>query len=432
MTINPMNRNALLADNPFTKAVRKQVKLKIALVGMPGAGKTYTALTLATQIGGRVALVDSEEESASLFARRFDFDAINFRPPYHPNALINLILAAEAHGYDVLVIDSLSHIWSGKGGMLEIADSVKASSRDKFAGWAKVKPLQHQLVQTILNAKLHIVCTVRGKPMSSDKYVNTEFDTLGMVPDLREEMLFEFDFVGAMGKAHDLHIAKSRVDRLDEVSVVVLPKLAGKRSDAVTYERLAGDLVTWADDGAFGAWLDEDETRYHLEQWHIAYAPDGIDFKAFVAQVLGIAKPCAARYSELATVISPADLEEAVRDHFAAMPDPDPERAPVIEDEAEDDTRDDMIPIGDLTGVNEYARKEFPTGFTAEFWLGSTMGWVTMKVLRTGSSYLLAQRHPKGDKMQLKEASYFVRGGKLLEEKPGPYGIRKYSSAAGD
>ena len=96
----------------FEKATRKKSRLRLALCGAAGSGKTYTALTIAKELGERVAVLDTERGSASKYAGRFSFDVVELSD-YHPRHYVAVIEAAEAGGYDVLVIDSLTHAWSG-------------------------------------------------------------------------------------------------------------------------------------------------------------------------------------------------------------------------------------------------------------------------------------------------------------------------------
>lgn len=119
----------------FTKAVRKAAKLRLALTGPSGSGKTYSALLLAQGLGGKIALIDTERGSASLYSHICEFDALDLDPPYTPERFIEAIAAAEGAGYDTLIIDSATHEWSGIGGCLELANEV---ARAKFKGntWA--------------------------------------------------------------------------------------------------------------------------------------------------------------------------------------------------------------------------------------------------------------------------------------------------------
>ena len=122
----------------FKKAVKHEAKIRLALVGPSGSGKTYTALRVATELcklagnPGRIAVVDTEHGSASKYADIFDFDVVEL-DNYDPRHLIRLIQEAEKAGYFCLVIDSLSHFWSGRGGELEMVDLGKANRKEAAA-----------------------------------------------------------------------------------------------------------------------------------------------------------------------------------------------------------------------------------------------------------------------------------------------------------
>src|SRR5579859_7285769 len=106
-------------SNVFQRAVKRQARARVALCGPTGSGKTWNSLVWAAALGQKVALVDTERNSASLYAPHFEFDVVDFQPPYDPARLVELIKLAQREGYDVLVIDSLSHFWEGEGGTLD-------------------------------------------------------------------------------------------------------------------------------------------------------------------------------------------------------------------------------------------------------------------------------------------------------------------------
>jgi len=108
----------------FAPATRSEAKARVALVGPTGAGKTWTALEWATVLakGGRIAVIDTENGSASLYSDQYKFDTASWPPPYTPLKLVNALEHA-ASEYDVIVIDSLTHFWQGQGGVLEIVGS---------------------------------------------------------------------------------------------------------------------------------------------------------------------------------------------------------------------------------------------------------------------------------------------------------------------
>ena len=130
----------------FKKATKAQAKLRISIFGPSGSGKTYTSLLLAAALGGPVALIDTERGSASKYAGDVaDFDALELTS-YEPAKYIRAIGEAAKERYPVLVIDSLSHAWSGKGGILEQKDA----KGGRFDAWKELTPQQTDLLEAIL------------------------------------------------------------------------------------------------------------------------------------------------------------------------------------------------------------------------------------------------------------------------------------------
>lgn len=208
------------------KAIKHEAKLRLALDGPPGAGKTYTALKFATVLaqGGKIAFIDTERESSKHYANEFEFYPVYMgtdlteRQPYHPQKYIDLIVAAGKAGCNVLVIDSLSHAWSDDGGALDLVNS--STSSNKFAQWKDVTPLQNKLVSAILNFPGHIIVTMRTKVeyvMQEDERGKKVPVKLGMKPIQRDQIEYEFDVVGDMSHDNDVHFDKSRCPELKNV-----------------------------------------------------------------------------------------------------------------------------------------------------------------------------------------------------------------------
>ena len=147
----------------FKKATKTQSRLRLALCGPAGAGKTYTALTVGSELG-KVAVLDTERGSASKYADRFAFDVVELED-YHPKNYVEVSKVAEKAGYQVLIVDSLSHAWSGKGGALDLKDKATARSRsgNSYTAWREITPLHNELVDAILGADLHVIVTMRSK-----------------------------------------------------------------------------------------------------------------------------------------------------------------------------------------------------------------------------------------------------------------------------
>lgn len=199
----------------FTKATRKKAKLRLALTGASGSGKTYSALLLATGLGGRIAVVDTEHDSASLYADEFEFDSLSLTPDYTPERFIDAIESAEKAGYDVLIIDSITHEWQGTGGVLELVDAVaKAKFKgNSWAAWNELTPRHRRFLDKILQSNMHIIATMRSKSETAQQEVNgiKKVVKLGTKTEQREGTDFEFTTV--LDIVHDGHFAVASKDR---------------------------------------------------------------------------------------------------------------------------------------------------------------------------------------------------------------------------
>lgn len=154
----------------FEEAVREKIKLHIGLIGPSGAGKTYTALELATGLadGGEIILIDSESGRGKHYAGRFKYKYCQLTAPFSPERYIEYLNAAYAQKPAVVIVDSASHEWIGKGGVLELKDQLGG----KFQAWEKLTPRHMNFITCITNSPCHVIVTMRGK----DQYVMSEKD----------------------------------------------------------------------------------------------------------------------------------------------------------------------------------------------------------------------------------------------------------------
>jgi hypothetical protein len=234
-----------MTANPFKKATKTQLKARVALAGPTGSGKTYTALEWATVLadGRPIAVVDTEHGSASLYSDRFEFDVLDWPPPYDPTALSATIRQAVDAGYAVVVIDSLSHFWEGEGGTLDIADAAgQRSGGNSFAGWKVATPALRHLVDTMLAADTHVLATMRSKMewvLEEDSRGKKVPRKIGMAPVMRQGIEYEFTLVGDMDLEHRMMVSKSRCSSLADA--VVQP---GRGAEA------AEEFLTWLTSGA--------------------------------------------------------------------------------------------------------------------------------------------------------------------------------------
>lgn len=203
----------------FVKATKKQAKARIAIDGPSGSGKTYTSLIAATALakGGKIAVIDTERGSASLYSEKFDFDVLELNPPFSPEIYHGAIKAAENAGYAVIVIDSLSHAWEGEGGALDMADDAtkRQKTQNSYTAWREVTPIHRAMVDAILQSKCHVVVTMRSKMeyvQEKNSDGRTVINKVGMAPIQRSGMEYEFTIVGDMDLDNTIVISKSRYE----------------------------------------------------------------------------------------------------------------------------------------------------------------------------------------------------------------------------
>lgn len=197
----------------FKKATKAESRARIALVGPGGSGKTWTALEVASLLGKKTAVVDTERGSASKYSDRFQFDVMEL-DSFQPEKYMAAIDDAEGAGYDSLVIDSLSHAWSGKDGILERVDRAGGFTG---GGWKQATPLQNRLVDRILTAKMHVICTMRSKTeyaLEKNAQGKTVPKKVGLAPVQRDGMEYEFDVMLALDVENNISVEKTRCSEL--------------------------------------------------------------------------------------------------------------------------------------------------------------------------------------------------------------------------
>ena len=203
----------------FKKSTKSESKLRVAISGAAGSGKTYSALQIARGIGGPVALIDTERGSASLYADIFDFDVLEIAPPYTPAKYIEAISLAEKNGYNVIIIDSLSHVWAGSGGLLDLHDSIQKSNKggNSFTAWKEITPLFNRLIDTITGSKIHVICTFRAKQEYLVEQNNNRMQVrkVGLNPVIREGTEYEYTVFMELSQEHVAVASKDRTNLFD-------------------------------------------------------------------------------------------------------------------------------------------------------------------------------------------------------------------------
>ena len=195
------------------KAKRHQVKLRLGLSGASGFGKSYSALLLAygiTEDWTKIAVIDTENNSASLYSHLGDFNVVSLNQPYSPERYIEAIKLCEENQMEVIIIDSITHEWQGKGGCLQIHEQLGG----RFQDWAKLTPRHQAFIDAILQSNCHVITTVRKKmdySMDRDSSGKTRVVKHGLKDITREgfsyELTVDFEII------NENHMAKATKDR---------------------------------------------------------------------------------------------------------------------------------------------------------------------------------------------------------------------------
>lgn len=198
----------------FRAAQRSKSKLRLSIIGPSGSGKTYSALLIAFGLGGKVVVIDSENGSADLYSGLGQYDVYTMQPPYEPEKLMTVIKAAESEGYETIIIDSLSHYWSGEGGLLDRHTKIGGNS---YTAWAKVSPVQQRLIECMLSSKCHVIANMRAKQdyVLVDKGGKQVPEKVGLAPVQRDQIEFEFSLVLTLNMDHVATASKDRTELFD-------------------------------------------------------------------------------------------------------------------------------------------------------------------------------------------------------------------------
>lgn len=194
------------------QAERKQAKIKLGLQGPAGSGKTYSSLLIAygmTKDWSKIAVIDTENHSADLYAHLGPFNVLALDKPYAPERYIEAIEICEHAGMQVICLDSISHEWENTGGILDIHGAMMGNS---FTNWAKVTPRHNDFVQKILQSPCHIIATIRSKQdyVLSEKNGKMVPEKVGLKGAVRENTDYELTIVLELDLKHQTTATKDR------------------------------------------------------------------------------------------------------------------------------------------------------------------------------------------------------------------------------
>lgn len=253
------------------KAVRTGQKARVALSGPSGSGKTWTALEAAQALadGQGVLVIDTERGSASLYADEFDFDTIDWSPPYDPRELADVI-AENDQNYGCIVIDSLTHYWEGEGGTRDIVDAAASRARgNSFAGWKEGTPAQNDMVASLLQARCHVIATMRSKTeyvLETDSRGKQVPKKVGMAPIQRAGIEYEFTVTADLDIEHTLLVDKTRCRAL-----------SGRMYKQGHTHEMAATLAEWlasAEPAQLSPRQQLEARKQKMQEWAEGLAPD--------------------------------------------------------------------------------------------------------------------------------------------------------------
>lgn len=231
------------------KAKREQVYAKILIGGASGSGKSYSALTLAKGMSDEIEaktgkkpntiMLSTEGDRSLLYADIFDYDYAELPDPFTPEALIECLADLEEAGYEIIILDSLSAFWSGKGGILQI---VQAMGNNSIQAWSKATPRFNQMMNAIVRANAHIIACVRGKDTwkidKDESSGKTSVQKLAEGLDFRANADYEFMMSFMLDlKSHSASVSKDNT-RLFESLIRPLTEADG------------ASIIKWCSDGA--------------------------------------------------------------------------------------------------------------------------------------------------------------------------------------
>lgn len=228
------------------RATKCRAKLRLGMSGPAGSGKTYSALLIAHGLGGQgntIGLIDTEHGSGDLYADLLPegYDVLQLTPPYTPARYVEAIHALEDAGVQTIIVDSLSHAWTGEGGSLDRHGKIADRSGNSWQAWRQVTPEHNALVEALLQSPCHVIATMRAKT----EYVQEKDERtgrqvvrkIGLAPVMRDGIEYEFTVFMELDSQHLAHVGKDRTRLFD--GMILRPD-----------EQMGRELLAWLDSGA--------------------------------------------------------------------------------------------------------------------------------------------------------------------------------------
>lgn len=242
------------------KAKREKIYVKVALMSPSGGGKTYGSLRLATGMAAeikketgkdaKILFANTEQKRGYYYANEFDYDIVDIDAPHEPEKYVDLIDFAVNEGYDILIIDSSSHEWEGKGGCLDLQQKAGGT----YQAWSKVTPRHNKFINAIADSPIHIIATMRGKDQyemtKDDKTGKATVQKLGVGAKQRDGFEYEFTCTFLIDqKTNTAEVQKDNTHIFESQGAVLLTEGHGEK------------LIKWANDGEGYTPVDRNNTQ---------------------------------------------------------------------------------------------------------------------------------------------------------------------------
>ncbi len=229
------------------QAKRELIWVKVALMGPSGSGKTYSALRLAKGITTEIEketgekpktiMGNTEQKRGYYYANEFEYDIVDIGSPHHPEKYVEFIDWAVEQGYQIIIMDSTSHEWMGKGGCLQLQQEAGGT----YQAWSKVTPRHNKFIESIADSPVHLIATMRGKDqyeLNKDDDGKLNVKKLGVGPEQRSG--FEYEFTASFlldQKSNLAEIEKDNTHLFENEGNVILSEKHGEQ------------LIKWANSG---------------------------------------------------------------------------------------------------------------------------------------------------------------------------------------
>lgn len=231
------------------KAVREKIYTKVALMAPSGGGKTYSSLRLATGMAqeieretgkkAKILMGNTEGKRGLYYSDEFDYDIVDIEAPHEPEKYVDFIQFAVDEGYDIVIIDSSSAEWEGKGGCLELQQKAGGT----YQAWGKITPRHDRFINAIALSPIHVIATMRGKDQyetaKDEKTGKMSVQKLGVGAKQRDGFEYEFTCTFLIDqKTNCAEVQKDNTHIFENEGAVRLTEAHGEK------------IIKWANNGS--------------------------------------------------------------------------------------------------------------------------------------------------------------------------------------